>query len=172
MEIRSIQADEGLRVRNFRLRALGADPDAFASTLQEEQAIPEAEWRARAERVAKGETAATFVAEHEGAWMGMVFVFDEPHTADVVDVAGMWVDPLVRGHGTGHHLLDAVLGWAREHKARTIRLWVTETNTDARALYKGYGFTETGRRQPLRTNPQLTSLEMSLEMPAGEIGAD
>ncbi|MSQ10550.1 MAG: GNAT family N-acetyltransferase [Dehalococcoidia bacterium] len=172
MEIRSIRADEGLRVRNFRLRALGSDPDAFASTLQEEQAILESEWRSRAERVAKGETAATFVADHEGAWMGMVFVFREPRAPDVVDLAGLWVDPLVRGHGTGHHLLDAVMAWAREQKAHTIRLWVTETNTDARNLYKGYGFTETGRHQPLRSNPQLKSLEMTLEMPAGEIGGD
>lgn len=172
MEIRSVRADEGLRVRDFRMRALEADPDAFASTKAEEQAIPESEWHARAQRVAKGEDAITFVAEHDTAWVGMVFAFREQKDPDTVDVAGMWVDPLVRGHGTGHHLLDAVLAWARERQARELRLWVTETNTEARALYKAYGFRETGRSQPLRSNPQLRSLEMVLEMPAAEIGAD
>lgn len=172
MEIRSIRAGEGLRVRDFRLRALKADPDAFASTVAEEQAIPEAEWHARTERVARGETAATFVAEHDTAWVGMVFVFHEPHQPDVVDLAGLWVDPLVRGHGAGKALMDAVMDWTIEHKARMIRLWVTETNARAISLYRNRGFRETGRRQPLRTNPQLQSIEMELEMPAGELGGD
>jgi len=48
MEIRRIRADEGLRLKALRLRALADSPMAFGSTLAREQAYPDALWHERA----------------------------------------------------------------------------------------------------------------------------
>jgi ribosomal protein S18 acetylase RimI-like enzyme len=172
MQIRRVRADEGLRVRDFRLRTLEADPDAFAATQAEEAALPASEWETRAQRVDRAETAVALVAELDTAWVGIVFAFLEGADPDTVDIAGLWVDPVVRGHGAGHQLLDAVLEWARERNARQLRVWVTEVNEAAQGLYRACGFEKTGRRQPLHSNPKLTTSELVLPMPAANIGAD
>ncbi len=73
----------------------------------------------------------------------------------------MFVRPTARGLGVGEALIDAVLGWARAHDAASVDLWVTEANKSARRLYERCGFTPTGARQPLPSNPALTEMAMS-----------
>lgn len=172
MEVRLVREDEGRRVRDFRLRALSIDPDAFASRYAEEASRPEAHWDERARLVAKAEHAVTFVAEAEGVWVGMVFGFLEGADPDTVDLAGLWVEPNARHQGIGHELLEAVIAWARKLGSRQVRLWVTANQADAHSLYKDEGFEETGRRQPLRSNPELETSEMILPLPPAAVGAD
>jgi hypothetical protein len=53
-EIRRIRADEGLRLRALRLRALSDSPTAYGSTLASEELYPESIWHERAASGAAG----------------------------------------------------------------------------------------------------------------------
>jgi ribosomal protein S18 acetylase RimI-like enzyme len=46
-----------------------------------------------------------------------------------------------------------------------VHLWVTETNPHARALYERLGFTPTGERQPLPSDPSIGEIAMSRTLP-------
>ena len=67
MEIRPIRADEGLQLRDLRLRAIADTPAEFGETLAQVQARPEAFWHERVARNAAGIEAIIFVAERMGA---------------------------------------------------------------------------------------------------------
>jgi len=79
----------------------------------------------------------------------------------VVELVSMFVRPQARGRGVGEALIDAVVGWARDNNAASVHLWVTETNKHARRLYDRCGFTTTGERQPLPSNPDLAEIGMT-----------
>jgi ribosomal protein S18 acetylase RimI-like enzyme len=72
----------------------------------------------------------------------------------------MWIDPLQRRGGVGLAMVNAVLEWCRAHEVRRLRLWVSEPNAPAIALYERCGFTPNGRRQPLPSNPGVTEFAM------------
>jgi GNAT superfamily N-acetyltransferase len=74
-----------------------------------------------------------------------------------VDLISMWVRPQARGYGVGEALIAAVLDWARARQARSVHLWVTETNKPACRLYERCGFSPTGERHALPCNPALGS---------------
>jgi hypothetical protein len=71
VEIRRIRADEGLRLREVRLRALADAPTAFGSSLAREQAFAESTWHERAADGAAGSDRVTFVAEEAGRLVGL-----------------------------------------------------------------------------------------------------
>lgn len=73
--------------------------------------------------------------------------------------------PESRDRGAGRRLLDAAVGFAREHGAETIELGVTDGNDAARALYERYGFVDTGRAEPLESHPELTVRYLRLAGP-------
>jgi RimJ/RimL family protein N-acetyltransferase len=54
-----------------------------------------------------------------------------------------------------------VIDWAGNRNAERVRLWVTETNAPARALYERCGFALTGDRQPVPSNPSLDEVAMT-----------
>lgn len=51
----------------------------------------------------------------------------------------------VRGKGYGSQLLSTAIEWAREQGIDWLQLFVFENNKPAQALYKKFGFVETGR---------------------------
>jgi ribosomal protein S18 acetylase RimI-like enzyme len=77
----------------------------------------------------------------------------------------MYVRPRARGRGVGDALVTTVLDWASKRNAATVHLWVTETNAPARALYERCGFTLTGERQPLPSDPSFGEVAMSRTLP-------
>jgi ribosomal protein S18 acetylase RimI-like enzyme len=76
----------------------------------------------------------------------------------------MWVNPAARGRGVGAALIDAVAGWAGSRDCTSVHLWVTETNPHATRLYERFGFTPTGERQPLPSDPALDEIGMHLPL--------
>jgi ribosomal protein S18 acetylase RimI-like enzyme len=76
----------------------------------------------------------------------------------------MYVRPQARGRGVGGALVAAVIGWARARDAASVHLWVTETNKPARLLYERCGFTLTGERQPLPSNPGLAEVALAYSL--------
>ena len=172
--IRRIRADEGPSLRALRLRALADAPMAFGSTLAREQAFTEDVWRERAQGGASAADRVTFVAEHDGRWLGVATglardpdVPDDPRP----ELVGMFVAPEARGHGVGAALVDAVVGWARARRASGLTLWVTATNTPALTLYDRCGFRRTGERKPLDHSPYVDSIRMARDLIDGCFGA-
>lgn len=61
------------------------------------------------------------------------------HSVGLYDIV---TDPSWRNQGLGQSLVLAILGWARQHGARTAYLQVLATNTPALRLYGRLGFQE------------------------------
>jgi ribosomal protein S18 acetylase RimI-like enzyme len=157
--VRETAMDDWPALREIRLAALLDAPDAFASTYAREETLDEAAWRAR---IARGGSFLAYVPEISVAEpVGLAGGYEaEPGTVGLIS---MWVRPQARGRGVGEALITAVLGWAQARQARSVHLWVTETNKAARGLYERCGFKPTGERQPLPSNPALGELAMARE---------
>lgn len=148
--IRRLRADEWQELRELRLRALADAPQAFAFTLGEAERQSDAEWRDAAHRGAAGDRQSTFVADEGGRFVGMAIGrFPDPDDPELVNLIAMWVDPMARRKGLGTRLVNAVLRWAAERGARTVRLGVNESDERAVAFYRALGFKATGRREAI-----------------------
>jgi GNAT superfamily N-acetyltransferase len=148
--IARLPASDWRSVRDIRLQALRDAPLAFASSYDREADDDEAAWRQRVE------TAAWFVArepaEHAEP-VGLVAGIADRETGGP-HLISMWVDPRVRGRGVGLALVDAIKEWAAADAEQLI-LWVADGNAGARQLYERCGFRDTGRRQPLPSDPTI-----------------
>ena len=162
VEIRRIRADEGLRLREVRLRALADAPMAFGSNLAREQAFAESVWHERAAGGASGVERATFIAEEAGRWVGLATGVarhpDGPEHSPML--IGMFVDSTQRGRGVGAALVERVTEWTRALGAEHLYLWATSTNRPAIALYERCGFKHTEESRPLEHTPSLREVLM------------
>ena len=162
VEIRRIRADEGLRLKALRLRALAEAPTAFGSNLAREETFADSTWHERASGAASGSDRATFIADDGGRWVGMATGVahhpDGPEHSPMV--ISMFVDSSQRGRGVGAALVERVTEWARELGAKSLHLWATSTNRPAIALYERCGFTLTGQTRPLDHTPSLREVAM------------
>ena len=161
MEARQAQAADWEALRQLRLRALADAPAAFASTLEEEAAYPVEVWRQRAQG---GPAAANFIVHEGGLDIGLTAVFSEPDAPGRMHLVSMWVDPRYRRQGVARALVDQVVRWAADRRAREVILWVADHNTAASGLYERLGFRSTGARQPLPSNPALTESQLRLPL--------
>jgi len=155
--VRETVADDWQALRDIRLEALRDTPTAFASRYEREVLRGEAHWR---DRIARGGTFLAFIPEVSATEpAGLIGGYPEdPVTAELVS---MYVRPRARGRGVGEALVAAVIDWAGQRNAERVRLWVTETNVPARALYERCGFALTGERQPVPSNPGLDEVAMT-----------
>jgi len=152
-----IAEDDWLVLREIRLQALADSPSSFGSTLAREQAFTDEPWR---ERARGSETTRLFLASKDGTALGIAGVFDEGDGS--VQLVSVWVTPAHRGRGVARALTTAALRFAAERGFSLVRLWVTDGNAAARALYERFGFTPTGRHQPLPSNSALEEHELEL----------
>lgn len=137
--IRRLRRDDWTLLRDVRLRALAADPQAFLETHAEASAFADEVWQQRATPSRDG---ASFGAERDGRLDGLVsaFVADDPSNVFLV---AMWVAPGLRGTGVARALVERVLEWARSRGAARVCLSVTRENVRAARLYERCGFVET-----------------------------
>jgi ribosomal protein S18 acetylase RimI-like enzyme len=157
--VREITADDWELMRDVRLAALAEAPSAFGSTYAREADFTEERWRGRI-----SERSVTFFAHEEradAAPAGLVGVYVEGGDAELVS---MWVRPSARGLGVGAALVEAAAAWAKTRDFGALFLWVTESNAPAVRLYERLGFTPTGERQPLPSDPALAEIRMSREL--------
>jgi diamine N-acetyltransferase len=96
--------------------------------------------------------AALFVAEQQGAIIGLIFCY--VHTTPPVPVVvprrfvhiqDMVVDESSRHQGVGQALMERAHQWAREKGLTEVELGVWEFNTAARSLYEKLGYQTTRR---------------------------
>lgn len=155
--VRGVSEDDWVVLRSVRLQALTDSPSSFGSTLAREQAFTEELWRQRARGSA---TTRLFLGWSDGTAVGIAGVFDEGDGS--VQLVSVWVSPEHRGRGVARALSTAALRFAAERGFGVVRLWVTEGNSIARTLYEHLGFSPTGKRQPLPSDPALDEHELEL----------
>jgi GNAT superfamily N-acetyltransferase len=161
-QIRRIRADERLQLRSLRLHALADAPTAFGSTLAREQSYSEEVWHERSLGTSSGCECATFVAERDGVWIGMVtgLANQQGQTKQSTLLVAMFVATSARREGIAVALVDALTSWARNCGANQIVLWVTSDNNPAISLYQRCGFRFTGASKLHAHAPGLTEREM------------
>jgi len=154
--VRETVADDWQALRDIRLEALRDAPTAFGSTYEQETERGEAHWR---DRIARGGTFLAFVPEVSATEpSGLIGGYQEDPVT--VELVSMYVRPRARGRGVGEALVAAVIDWAGQRNAAAVRLWVTETNAPALALYERCGFALTGERQPVPFHPSIDEVAM------------
>lgn len=153
--IRHIAPDEWATYKGIRLRALADSPDAFCSTLAEEQVRTPAAWEDRLAAAAISGKDCPLIAEVDGRPVGMVWAKVDPGSASVVNVFQMWVAPEGRGRGVGAALLEEATAWARSKHARVFQLGVTCGDSPAYRLYLRAGFEPVGAPEPQRPGSAL-----------------
>lgn len=114
-------------------------------------------------RAARFDLAATFLAEAEGAVIGLIALYADGHGgADL----GMLVAKDWRRRGVGRALLEAAVTWARARDLRRLVLDVFARNAAAIAFYRGFGFVEDGRTRdiPRASGETWQAIGMALEL--------
>jgi ribosomal protein S18 acetylase RimI-like enzyme len=161
MILRRLRATEAAQLRELRLRALEADPGAFAEPIAAARSSPPVRWADWVAAGAAGDIQVVVIAEDRERWAGMVAcrLLDRP--AGSAWLTALWVDPADRRTGLGTRLIEAAADWARERGASTLDLSVTTNNGPAAALYARAGFVATGRRRPLPGDPARIEVFLS-----------
>lgn len=162
--IRLLEPHDWPAYRQMRLRSLADSPDAFGSTLAEEQARPADAWAARLAAAAVSGRDRPLVAEAAGAPVGLLWAKVDATDASVVNLFQVWVAPEGRGCGVGASLLHEAILWARSANARSVQLGVTQGDTPAVRLYARAGFRPFGAPEPLRPGSPLLSQPMRLAL--------
>ena len=141
IHIQHLLAADWQRVRSIRLRALADAPDAFCSTLADEQKMTDVQWQQRAGRDQVAQYVASTGSGHD---VGMVVGAPYSDYENTAGLFGMWVDPAFRGRQIGKALIDAVSDWARNQGYAHVVLDVADDNTAAIRLYDACGFCPNG----------------------------
>jgi GNAT superfamily N-acetyltransferase len=162
--VRRVEAGDGPILKTIRLAALEESPTAFGSTLAAEIEQPDPHWDARALRGSAGGDSVTYLAVIDHSVVGIVGGYRHDHTDSSFELVSMWVAPAQRRTGIAAKLVEAVVGWADEHQATSVGLWVTRGNEAAARLYEAAGFRATGDYQPLPSDPCKDELRMRRDL--------
>ncbi|OED41908.1 GNAT family N-acetyltransferase [Chromatiales bacterium (ex Bugula neritina AB1)] len=132
--------------RAIMLRAYEQHPDAFTSSVVERAAKPPDWWQSR---LSPSPTAnqVVFGTLTDSLLVGVAGISFETRekVCHKATIFGMYVDPQVRGTGTGSMLLNKLLEQAQSRSSiRVVQLTVTEGNESAEKLYVKAGFRKFG----------------------------
>jgi ribosomal protein S18 acetylase RimI-like enzyme len=141
MDVFPLSPSDAAALRTLRLRALRDHPEAFSSSVEEEEKISVAEVT---ERIRK-ETPenCTFGVFVNNMLAGIVHVarYTRTKVKHKAHIGGMYIVPEARGRGAGRALLDAAVTHARGlGGVEELVLAVTVGNESARRLYESVGF--------------------------------
>ena len=165
-QVRAFAAHEWPLYRALRLRALRDAPEAFGSTLAEEETRTSADWAWRLNLGVTSGRDRPLVAILAGAAAGLAWARVDALDPSRVNLFQVWVAPEARGHGVAGALLDAALGWTRARGARAMQLGVVCGNDAARRLYERAGFRDMGEPGPQRPGSSRMEQMMRLELRA------
>ena len=82
----------------------------------------------------------SWIAEHDGAVVGSVFVVKDPMRPGVAKLRMLYVEAAARGLGLGRRLVSEVTSFARESGYHTVTLWTNSVLVSARRLYEAEGY--------------------------------
>lgn len=155
-----INANNAMAFKAVRLNALLESPSAFGSTYAKESQFSDDDWLNRTTTWTSARSI-SYLAIYAGDACGIVAAFVEESDISKVHLVSMWVAPTHRRCGIGRSLISAVVDWARERGALTVRLMVTSSNTSAIRFYERNGFSMTGNTEPYPNDRSLVEYEMS-----------
>jgi ribosomal protein S18 acetylase RimI-like enzyme len=135
-----------------RLRALTDSLGESDPQYRQEAAFTAAQWRRRLRDHAQ------FAALIDDRAVGLIGA--QLENAETVYLYSLWLDPTARGRGLARALVAAAVDWARDRRARTVKLRVDVDNTVARGVYESLGFTIT----PAQTDGPREEVAMSLSV--------
>jgi GNAT superfamily N-acetyltransferase len=162
--VRRIDPHEWPLYRALRLRSLLDAPEAFGSTLAEEDLRTDDDWAWRLKLGATSGRDLPLVALPDGVPVGLAWAKVDAGDALLVNLFQVWVAPEARGHGIAAALLDTALGWARARGARAMALAVVCGNDAARRLYERAGFYAVGEPEPQRPGSDRMEQRMRLAL--------
>ena len=162
--IRAVEAHEWAMYRDVRLSALADAPDAFCTTLADEQARALDSWATRLAQAAVSGQDHPLIAELAGAPVGMLWAKRDDADPGVVNLFQMWVAPEGRGRGVAAALLAQAVAWARAAQARVVQLDVTSGGTAAARRYLRAGFCNVGPAIPRSPGSPIMQQNMRLEL--------
>jgi len=174
MQIRMVNAADGMLLKRMRLRALDDAPYAFGGeeTLVQERALPDEHWHTLARELggevkAWRDRCATWFILGDGGGddvqaQGSSFLCDR--VAGRAYFSAAWVDPRYRRRGLGRHLVREALAWAAARGCDHLKLWVDDTNPGAASFYRAMGFIPTGEVRPVSatSSDRESSFELRL----------
>jgi len=166
-KIRTFAPHEWGTYRNLRLCSLADSPDAFGTTLAEEQDRSDAEWLSRLASDTDPSWDLPLVAEVDREPIGLAWGCIDRSNPDVANLYQMWVAPSHRRLGAGQMLLEAVIAWARARNACYLDLGVTCGDSPAMRLYARAGFEPVGEPQLFRPGSELLGQPMRLKLRSG-----
>ena len=141
-----LQPEEWAKYKKIRLEALQSDQIAFAITYAQAILTSDKEWE---EKLANQTSIFLFAAINEEI-VGTIGAYlqgkNEP--IDTAVIVGVYVHPDYRGQKIGKKLLQELLQEISSRKGiATVKLWVSETQKPARALYESFGFSYIGKEK-------------------------
>ena len=140
-EIRLLTCADALAYREIRLEGLRQNPEAFASTFEDER-HRSLDWFA--DRITQSQIFGAMLEQ------GLVGVIGLRSHADAKQrhkamIWGMYVRREARQYGIGERLVDAAVAYASDH-VEQLQLAVVTENEAARRLYAKAGFIEYGHQ--------------------------
>ncbi len=161
ISVRPLGEEDWKQYRDTRLTALRESPEAFAATVDEEEAYDEDFWRLRMTRSAR------LLAEREGQPIGIVSVGSSDDRPSTAELFGLWVSPDARGSGVATELVRAGARLAREQGQKQLAYWVGSDNGRAVAFASGFGFRPTADRRPMRVKSDDDEDEVAMVLALG-----
>ncbi|WP_274627151.1 GNAT family N-acetyltransferase [Arvimicrobium flavum] len=128
--------------RALRLSALAASPDAFTASVEDEQALSEAEMGARAVPELPGVVFGAFAGKELVGMAGYI-ANKRPKTRHNATMVAVYVAPEWRKAKLGRRLVEAVIDHAATQRV-ILRCSVRAGNAPARRLYHELGFVPYG----------------------------
>lgn len=140
--IRSAVPEDAEKLRELRLAALAAHPDAFASDAESAATETVAHWAERIVRNISTRAGTICVAVAGDRLIGMMGLHRELRrkTRHSGAIWGAYVSPAWRGRHVAEALIGECLAWARENGLVLVKLAVVTTNTPAIRCYARCGF--------------------------------
>lgn len=164
VRIRRICPDDGLVLRDLRLRAIADAPNAFGQPLEEARGRPESEWHRSARQSSQGASRTWLIAEVDAATVGLVQ--GRKRRPGTMLLFSMWVDPEVRRLGVGRLLIERLEDWGRSWGGRETILWVLGANTSAIEFYRDLGFEAVREGQDAESGARFGALAMRRDIPS------
>ncbi|MCK1542014.1 GNAT family N-acetyltransferase [Bradyrhizobium sp. 179] len=143
IEIRRLAREDAALYREIRLEALQANPEAFGSTFEVEDAQPLSLFSDRL-----GSSTVLGAGETELVGIAGFAVQQGQKEAHKGALWGMYVRPAARNAKVGRRLVEAVCNHARQ-QVELVQLSVVVENEQARSLYTRLGFVSTAWRRTL-----------------------
>ena len=158
IRIRRIGPNDGLTLRDLRLRSIADAPNAFGQPLAEARDRPGSEWHRSARQSAHGDNRTWLIAETADGSVGLVQ--GRKRRPSTLLLFSMWVDPSVRRLGIGRTLIEALEEWGRGWDASETILWVYGGNAAAIRFYRDLGFEAVKDGQDAESGARFGALAM------------